>query len=62
MGLALSSRADDFFALSGAYAPASTNLKPGTLLDGLYVELPPWGSHLFSIGAAATATARQEEP
>ena len=32
------------------------------LLDGLYVELAPWASHLFSIGPVALATAPQEEP
>jgi hypothetical protein len=32
------------------------------LLDGLYVELAPWASHLFSIGPATLATVPQEEP
>ena len=31
------------------------------LLDGLYVELAPWASHLFSTGPAPRATAPQEE-
>jgi hypothetical protein len=31
------------------------------LLDGLYVELPPWGRHLFSIRSAA-GIAREEQP
>ena len=32
------------------------------LLDGLYVELDPWGSHLFSIRPAAGEPHRREEP
>jgi hypothetical protein len=32
------------------------------LLHGLYVDLEPWASHLFSIGPVALATAPQEEP
>ena len=37
--------------------------RPGDdLLDGLYVELPPWGSHLFSIQLAAREPDRREEP
>ncbi len=32
------------------------------LLDGLYVELDPWGSHLFSIQLAVRETDRREEP
>jgi predicted pyridoxine 5'-phosphate oxidase superfamily flavin-nucleotide-binding protein len=32
------------------------------LLDGLYVQLDPWGSHLFSIGPATRELGRREEP
>ena len=32
------------------------------LLDGLYVELPPWGSHLFSVQPALSGVGPQEEP
>jgi hypothetical protein len=37
--------------------------RPGDdLLDGLYVQLDPWGSHLFSIQLAAREPDRREEP
>jgi len=37
--------------------------RPGDdLLDGLYVELPRWGSHLFSIQLAVREPDRREEP
>ena len=32
------------------------------LLDGLYIQLDPWGSHLFSVRPASRAPDRREEP
>jgi len=32
------------------------------LLDGLHVQLDPWGSHLFSIQLAVREPDRREEP